>query len=66
MREGLQSRGTGETVFTQVPPGTSSRQQGSRRRESHAEEAEHGFATAEPKRRSRGGRAKSKSRTRSN
>jgi hypothetical protein len=60
MREGLAN------VSTQAPPGSSSGEQGSRRRESHAEAkpTEHAVAKAEPQRRSRGGRVKPKTRSR--
>ena len=64
MQEGFQFASTaGEAASTQARS-SSSRQQGGRQRERQADEMEHAFSAAEPKRRSRGNRAKPKARSR--
>jgi hypothetical protein len=63
MRQGLEWGGTGNGGVAQRRSSSVSRQQGSRNA-SLSEAMEHGFAKSEPKRRTRTGRAKSKSRSR--
>ena len=59
------SRSTDQTAIVPAARGGSSGGQGGRAREKRAEEMEHAFAKAGPKRRSGAGRAKSKARSRS-
>jgi hypothetical protein len=63
MRQGMEWGGTGNGGVAQRRSSSVSRQQGSRNA-SLSEAMEHGFAKSEPKRRTRTGRAKSKSRSR--
>jgi hypothetical protein len=67
MQEGLEAAASaGGRAITQAAssPARSERQQGGRQRERGVHDMEHAFGAAETKRRSRGGRAKPKSRSR--
>jgi hypothetical protein len=65
MREGLQAGSASATPFTRELFSGPSHTQRSGERKSQTEATEHGHASAEPKRRTRGGRAKPKTRSRS-
>jgi hypothetical protein len=66
MQEGLEAAANaGRRTITQSSPARSERQQSGRQRERGVHDMEHAFGAAETKRRSRGGRAKPKTRSRS-
>ena len=64
MQEGLESASTGEIAMTRARTDRSSQPSTGRQRARHVGASEHAFAAAEPKRRSRAGRAKPKARSR--
>lgn len=66
MQEGFAAAANaGSRAIAQASPARSERQQGGRQRERGVHDMEHAFGAAETKRRSRGGRAKPKTRSRS-
>jgi hypothetical protein len=64
MQEGLESASSGEIAITRARTERSSQSPAGRQRARQAGASEHAFAAAEPKRRSRAGRAKPKARSR--